>query len=576
MADCIPFATWTATVSEVSSLVLVWSVANAYMDRKTRGLVVGATSTSSLLGGLERYNLVTTATTSCRVDNGERYPTPFLANHSVFGIGRAGAEFPNEVSITLDPQSSGDFLQEKTRTSSTGSATSSTDSIGTLSTARTSTSNVILASTSHSLKQRIEGLIGVLKAFFHQSINILSKVGKYLLPLAWVVYSVTPQCTVPMAAKFAISTVVSLPIFKDLLAHKQTAIHHWIRDSGMFRVMMDTLFWIGLPPLATKYPSAMKDYFRLGEHRTRIQYGQESPKSQVVDMYMPAGSNEKIRGLIFFVYGGAWGSGSPPQYALVAKPFLERGMAVAVVGYRTYPEADALTQAADLELAASVLSQRYPQICLEESELGVCAVGHSSGSHILAMMLIQRLRQQTESSRWGFSLQHNNKNTNGVTMRIDSIVGISGPYDVEQHFQYEASKGLEQLSPMQPACGGRDQFRQHSPTLLLSHFLSQCTKEEMEALDKSFPRLALVHGSIDDVVPVESSQEAARVLRAAGVTKCDEFYLAETGHPDAVIEIMMGGPTQDAVVEWIEAGSKSVKDVPSSMEEIVSNTLPSF
>jgi acetyl esterase/lipase len=259
------------------------------------------------------------------------------------------------------------------------------------------------------------------------------------------------------------------------------------------------------------------------------------------------------------------------MYSLVAKPFIEKGLAVAVVGYRIWPTGDAVSQVEDLELAASVLTHRYPGVCIEESDLGVCLMGHSSGAHILAMMMVERLRMKMESDRWGFSL----KGLDGL-MRVDSIVGIAGPYDIARHFQFEASRGVEHLSPMQPACGGHLAFHRNSPMLQLSRFLSRSTKNEVEIMDKSFPPVALVHGLIDDTVPVESSQEAARILATAGVTKCDQLYLPQTGHAQTVMELMLGGPTRDALLEWIEnqARTKSataIKVPPPS--EIMANIL---
>lgn len=248
---------------------------------------------------------------------------------------------------------------------------------------------------------------------------------------------------------------------------------------------------------------------------------------------------------------GAWGSGSPNQYRLVAKPFLDRGMAVAVVGYRLYPNADVSAQVLDLELAATQLSNRYPDLCLGSSELGVTAIGHSSGAHILGMMLLERLRRRMESSRWGFNLQANKQ-----TMRIDSVVGISGMYDIARHFQFEVSNQLENLSPMMPACGGRHQFDRHSPALEVSRYLSLCTQEEVRRIDSKFPNLALVHGLEDGSVPTDSSQRAAQQLRSAGITKCEEFYHAGIGHTESIFELMFGGHIKDTVLDWIEEKSR--------------------
>lgn len=92
-------------------------------------------------------------------------------------------------------------------------------------------------------------------------------------------------------------------------------------------------------------------------------------------------------------HGGAWGSGQAWQYRLVAQPFLDQGMAVAVVGYRTFPDGDMNDQVKDLEMAAQELTQQYPDLCTKQTELGVCLLGHSSGAHIAMSMLSNRDRK---------------------------------------------------------------------------------------------------------------------------------------------------------------------------------------
>ena len=104
-----------------------------------------------------------------------------------------------------------------------------------------------------------------------------------------------------------------------------------------------------------------------GWKRKRIPYrgdvGQHHPM-QYVDLFLPSarggGRNNNsqkdrripIRGTIFFVHGGAWGSGQPWMYRLVAPSFLKRNFAVVIVGYRTHPEAQTIDeQCGDVKLA---------------------------------------------------------------------------------------------------------------------------------------------------------------------------------------------------------------------------------
>jgi acetyl esterase/lipase len=69
------------------------------------------------------------------------------------------------------------------------------------------------------------------------------------------------------------------------------------------------------------------------------------------------------------------------MYRLAAAPFLERGWAAAVVGYRTYPDGTADDQRSDCDQALRRLADDYPGWCRRDSGGGsVALVGHSSGA----------------------------------------------------------------------------------------------------------------------------------------------------------------------------------------------------
>jgi predicted esterase len=87
---------------------------------------------------------------------------------------------------------------------------------------------------------------------------------------------------------------------------------------------------------------------------------------------------------------------------------------------------------------------------------------------------------------------------------------------------------------------------------------------QIRSLDNYLPQMVLVHGIEDDTVPFTATAEAARVLRTCGVTKCQEIYVAATGHQDTVMQIMLGGRTREAVVDWIKDLSTNRKSAGHS------------
>lgn len=134
---------------------------------------------------------------------------------------------------------------------------------------------------------------------------------------------------------------------------------------------------------------------------------------------------------------------------------------------------------------------------------------------------------------------------------------------------------MEEFSPMKPVNGNtRENFKLNSPARRLqmalasvykehqtteqnakqvhNHFSATARVRSSAAIDNVIPPLLLIHGICDDVVPFTSTAEAARVFKSCGVARCDEVYLAETGHQDVIFQIMLGGPALDATFEWIK------------------------
>jgi hypothetical protein len=73
-------------------------------------------------------------------------------------------------------------------------------------------------------------------------------------------------------------------------------------------------------------------------------------------------------------------------------------------------------------------------------------------------------------------------------------------------------------------------------------------------------------------VPFTATAEAARILRSSGVLRLDEVYVAKIGHQDTVMEIMMGGKTCDAVLDWLQQNAFTDSDSISSRVDVMNNS----
>jgi acetyl esterase/lipase len=240
---------------------------------------------------------------------------------------------------------------------------------------------------------------------------------------------------------------------------------------------------------------------------------------------------------------------------------LKKKFAVAVVGYRVYPDGNVTSQVLDLEAAYDKLSKLYPDLCgqnRQKRDKGVIVIGHSSGAHIGLLMIVQQIKRSVhvEDSAENISFSNN--------PFVDKFIGMSGPYSISHHFDYEAARGVEELSPMKPACGfSREQFRTNSPAIGLQDFMTSV--KDKGAISRLFPRSLLVHGIEDGTVPFTATSECARTLRSCGVTNCEEYYAPRTSHEDTVVQLMLGGRVSRAIADWLSVSSGNEKHLRSKL-----------
>jgi hypothetical protein len=279
MAVCIPFSTWTAAAKEVSSFTFVWTVANACLD-STRRIAAADLDFPNNFRIHNDANDAVCATT--RPHSG----------HSALGIARAGAEIPrgSSLAITFDPSPQYLDLKPVRRHSQSKPRSSVTTIIRSM--------KVILNDKIRGVAQGVQNI----QYTFLQSLKAVRTLLKVLLPICWFACMALPLPVFPITSKLTILAVVTAPLLRDSIDRNQKAIQSFIRDSGLFAAIMDTAVLVALPGLVTKHPRALVDLFRIGSLRTRIQYGLDVPKSQVLDLYLPSSSTcRKLRGLVFFV-----------------------------------------------------------------------------------------------------------------------------------------------------------------------------------------------------------------------------------------------------------------------------------
>mmetsp|Transcript_4979 Transcript_4979/g.11372 ORF Transcript_4979/g.11372 Transcript_4979/m.11372 type:complete len:206 (-) Transcript_4979:70-687(-) len=201
-------------------------------------------------------------------------------------------------------------------------------------------------------------------------------------------------------------------------------------------------------------------------------------------------------------------------------------------------------------------------------------MGHSSGAHVALLILVDWIGEQMKNDNISPATSINSYNKNNNTGKAsypwtpDYFVGLSGPYDIGYHFDFEAGRGVEQISPMKPICGhSRDSFDRASPVKRLLSLFREQQRTATTTIQQLTPPILLAHGVEDSTVPFTATVNAGRMLRSCGLKKCDEMYLDETSHEDVIMHFMLGGLAKDLVLGWLLQCSGNVV-VPHSRNKM--------
>jgi arylformamidase len=103
---------------------------------------------------------------------------------------------------------------------------------------------------------------------------------------------------------------------------------------------------------------------------------------ETMDVYMPLGSPSAM---LMFVHGGYWRSLDKSQHAFIARPFVDRGVAVAVINYSLCPNISMQKLVLQVMAAGAYLYRNANDFRVPKKRLFVA--GHSAGGHLAAMAL---------------------------------------------------------------------------------------------------------------------------------------------------------------------------------------------
>lgn len=238
---------------------------------------------------------------------------------------------------------------------------------------------------------------------------------------------------------------------------------------------------------------------------------------QIIFPYRREWNGERFP-VVLFVPGAAWYRqemyNSVPQWAKLA----ERGVVLAAVQVRSSGEAKFPAQTDDLLAAMRHIASDAERWHIDPQRMYLC--GHSSGAHIALLTAMARQREIAEAPE----------------MRLRGVITLSAPTDMT-------------LCGSKPSCDllGVEKFSD-APEKVAAASCGTYITEGAE-----LPPVLLVHGTEDDVVPIEHSRRLYGQLQKAG--KSAKLYeIPGAGHGGAW---QWSQPVLDRMMQFIHESSRT-------------------
>lgn len=218
-----------------------------------------------------------------------------------------------------------------------------------------------------------------------------------------------------------------------------------------------------------------------------IEYGNVGGRALMLDLYQPAASEQPAPGLVF-IHGGAWAGGKKQDYRYYGLLFAQKGFVVASVSYRLAGEQTYPAAVEDCKCAVRWMRAKAGEIGVDPERLA--AVGGSAGGHLSMMVGYSSDVPELEGTG-GHA---------GVSSRLQCVVNLYGPCDLTTDFV----RNNEYANRVVKNFLGRS----IDDDLMLYQQASPITY-----LDAQDPPTLILHGTIDDVVPIDQGDELAAKLK---------------------------------------------------------------
>ena len=141
-----------------------------------------------------------------------------------------------------------------------------------------------------------------------------------------------------------------------------------------------------------------------------------------LDFFLAAG---RPMGFMLYIHGGYWQRGDKSVYSFVARPFIERGISVALMNYQMCPDVRLSEIAPQVRQAVAWLWRHADELSIPQGNFNIS--GHSAGGHLTVETLF------TDWTKEGSDLPRD---------LIHAGIPVSGIYDFEPILHCSENEGL--------------------------------------------------------------------------------------------------------------------------------------
>jgi acetyl esterase/lipase len=218
----------------------------------------------------------------------------------------------------------------------------------------------------------------------------------------------------------------------------------------------------------------------------------------LMDTFFPKVSGDEPLPAIVYIHGGGWSQGSKEIGGPYSAMLASGGYFSASINYRLVQHARFPACMNDVKAAIRFLRANAEELGIDPDRIGVW--GHSAGGHLSAYLGTTGNAPETH----GDVGEHDD-----TAAHVACVVDFFGPADLSTLFNRRGRGG-----------GGIDRVRRglfgDGERNLIAETLR--TSSPQAYVDSADPPFLIIHGTEDDLVPIDQSRAFHAALRAAGVT----------------------------------------------------------